>query len=237
MTTKLYLNFPKSNLRHAVFPDGETMVGRTSTCDVDVRRYLEGNLKIVSRQHFKITHNKGEGFILIDISHNGTLVNDINLSPGERRILRNGDVLKLAGDDDLMIKVTIEDDPEITETVPDPSQLVAAPEAVSSPPQSGLYFDAARAQFVVDNLPVPHEHLTKLEVTLLKYLCNNAGRLCSFDAIATQVWSDPGWAPGNNTISRAVGSLRKKLEQISPGAGEYIQNIRGQGYKVSQPPP
>jgi DNA-binding response OmpR family regulator len=79
---------------------------------------------------------------------------------------------------------------------------------------------------------VPHEQLTKLEVSLLTYLYRNIGRLCSFDDIALQVWDDPQWAPENNTISRAVTNLRKKLNDFSPGAGEYIQNIRGQGYKL-----
>ena len=97
----------------------------------------------------------------------------------------------------------------------------------------GLYFDQVNAKFTVDQTSIPHEHLTRLESSLLKYLYDNRGKLCTFDDIAMQVWSDPGWAPGNNTITRAVGNLRKKLDQISPGAADYIQNIRGQGYKVA----
>ena len=191
---------------------------------------MEGNLKTVSRQHFKVTYNKGEGFILVDISHNGTQVNNFTLAPGERRVLRDGDTIKLANDDDLTIDVAIEDDPDITETIEDPSTFF---EPEKPQPEAGLYFDPTNAQFVIDSVRVPHEHLTRLETSLLKYLYENMGRLCTFDDIAAQVWDDPGWAPSNNTISRAVGNLRKKLEQISPGAGDYIQNIRGLGYKLS----
>lgn len=224
MPTQLHLYFPQSNLHYKVTPEDETIVGRMATCDVDLTRYMKGHLKAVSRQHFKILYSKGEGFILVDISHNGTWVNNVNLARGEPRILRDGDILKLANDKNLLIEVTIEDDPDITDTIADPDTIF---------PPSALYYDQATAQFIVNNVPVPHEHLTKLETILLKYLYDNAGRLCTFDAIAAHVWRDPAWAPGNNTISRAVGNLRKKLDQISPGGGDHIQNIRGQGYKIS----
>ena len=204
-------------------------MGRMATCDIDLTRYMTGNLKAVSRQHLKIVYNKGEGFALVDISHNGTWVNDINLTRGEPRILRDGDVLKLANDKNLTINIAIDDDPDITDTIEDPATMFPPTTASTS----GLYYDDTHSQFVVNNIPIPHEHLTKLEVLLLKYLYDNAGRLCTFDAIAAHVWRDPAWAPGNNTISRAVGNLRKKLDQISPAGGDHIQNIRGQGYKIS----
>ncbi len=228
MTSKLYLHFLQTALQHIVLPEEETIVGRTSSCNVDLTRYMHGNLKAVSRQHFKISYTKGEGFILVDISHNGTQVNDTLLTSRERRILRDGDVLKLANNDDFKIKISIDDDPDITETVDDPSLLFLPKDEAGL----GFYYDSEGSQFVVNEVPVPHEHLTKLEVALLKYFYENSGGLCTFDDIALHVWSDPGWAPGNNTISRAVSNLRKKLDQVSPGAGDYIQNIRGQGYKV-----
>jgi pSer/pThr/pTyr-binding forkhead associated (FHA) protein len=229
MSAKLYLNFPQTNLRREVSPDGETIFGRTSASDIDLTGYFEGHPKTISRQHFKISYSKGEGFILVDLSLNGTRVNEVNLAPGERRILRHGDVMKLASDENLLITISIEADPDITDTIDDPARLFSTGSVESG---SGLYFDEVNSRFLVDGAPIPHEHLTRLETVLLKYLYDNRERLCTFDDIAMQVWSDPGWAPGNNTITRAVSNLRKKLDQISPGASEYIQNIRGQGYKV-----
>ena len=234
MSPKLYLRFPQSNSQYPVLPEQEVIVGRTTTCDVDLTHYLEGPLKTVSRQHFKIGYHKGEGFAILDLSHNGTQVNDISLILGEWRILRNGDVIKLANNDNFMMKVVVEADPDMTDTVVDPEMLLPP---VASEAESELYFDQTKSQFMIDRVPIPHEHLTKLEVVLLKYLCGNEGRLCSFDAIAVHVWADPGWAPENNTISRVVGNLRKKLDQISPGAGNYIHNIRGQGYKLDSKKP
>ena len=230
MSTKLYLNFPQSNLRREISPDGETIFGRTSASDVDLTHYFEGHLKTISRQHFKVSYAKGEGFVLVDLSLNGTLVNDVNVAPGERRVLRHGDVLKLANDENLVINISVEHDPDITDTIEDPAKIFPSLQAEARP---GLYFDQVNAKFIVDQTSIPHEHLTRLESSLLKYLYDNRGKLCTFDDIAMQVWSDPGWAPGNNTITRAVGNLRKKLDQISPGAADYIQNIRGQGYKVT----
>lgn len=228
MPTKLYLHFPGSNSRIEVLPYQEIIAGRMPTCDIDLTRYMEGRLQAISRQHFKIFYNKGEGFVLVDISHNGTYLNNDTFK-SERRILRNGDVLKLANDDSLIIHVSIEDDPDITETIDDPDLFF---DSLAGESKSGLYFDRTNMQFVVEGHVVPHENLTRLETELLKYLYDNTGKICLFDEIASHVWSDPAWAPGNNTISRAVGNVRKKLEQIVPGAGNYIQNIRGQGYKV-----
>jgi pSer/pThr/pTyr-binding forkhead associated (FHA) protein len=230
MPTKLYLCFPHNNLHYEILPDQEITAGRMSTCNVDLTRYLSGHLKAVSRQHFKIFYSKGEGFILVDMSHNGTAVNGQQVGRGERRILRQGDVLKLAGDENLLINVEIEDDPDITDSIDDPAAFFIPAKPAAEP---GFYFDRKNARFIVDSIPVPHEHLTRLEVALLKYFYDNFGRLCLFDAIAAQVWDDPAWAPSNNTISRAVGNLRKKLDEVSPGAGDYIQNIRGQGYLLT----
>lgn len=203
------------------------MVGRAATCDVDLTRYWQHHLSIISRQHFRISYRKGEGFIIIDTSHNGTAVNNQELVKGQPRILRDGDVITLAKTDELLIKVTIYDDPNVTDSIFDPSLLSKVRV------KSGLMFDEAAAQFVVDGRPIPHEQLTRLEASLLKYLCDNAGRLCTFDDLALNVWTDPAWTPTNNAISRAVGNVRRKLDQILPGAGDYIQNIRGQGYKVA----
>ena len=230
MPTKLYLRFLYSQLRYEIPPDQEIIAGRMSTCDINLAQYLSGHLKAVSRQHFKIFYSKGEGFVLVDISHNGTMVNNQPVGRGEHRILRHADVLKLAGDDTLIINVEIEDDPDITDTVDDPAAFFGPAKQAAG---AGFYFDQKNAQFIVDGMPIPHEHLTKLEVVLLKYFYDNLGRLCLFDDIAAHVWDDPAWAPGNNTITRAVSNLRKKLDQASPGAGDYIQNIRGQGYLLT----
>ena len=229
MSATLFLHFLQSNARYEVSSDHEVLVGRAPSCEVNLSRYFNGHLQAVSRQHFKVQYSKGEGFIIIDLSYNGTEVNGEYVPKHKSRILRDGDVIKLARSDELLINVMIDDDPDVTDAIDDPDLFFGAVEGNS---KSELYFDKHTAQFVVDGRPIPHEYLTKLDVGLLTYLCSKPGRLCSFDDIAARVWDDPGWAPENNTISRAVTNLRKKLNQFSPDAGRYIQNIRGQGYKL-----
>ena len=230
MSTKLFLHFIQANVRYAISGEAEILVGRAPSCDVDLTRYFNGTLQAVSRQHFKLLYRKLEGFAIVDVSYNGTQVNNECLTKYQPRILRDGDVITLAKDERLRIKVLIDHDPDATDAIDDPD-LVFSP--TNGNAFSGLYFDKTPEQFILDGQPIPHEHLTKLDVGLLTYFYNNKGRLCSFDDIAFHVWDDPAWVPENNTISRAVMNLRKKLNQFSTGAGDYIQNVRGQGYKLT----
>ncbi len=228
---RLYLLFPEANDPfYEVTPGQEVIVGRAGVCDLDLTHYFDSGLNVISREHFKIFYTRPAGFMIVDLSHNGTQVNDDFLTRGRPRILRSGDIIKLAKSERLRLAVKIEQDPGITDSIDDPEQLF---ETVSEV-RPGLYFDEPSARFVLDGRPVPHQHLTKVESELLRYLWLNAGRPCTFEAIAARVWNDPGGGPGsvNNTISKVVGSLRKKLNRLSPGAGEYIQNIRGQGYEL-----
>jgi pSer/pThr/pTyr-binding forkhead associated (FHA) protein len=223
------LHFLQSNARYRITADKEIFVGRAASCEVDLTRYFNGQLQAVSRQHFKLLYSKGEGFAIVDLSYNGTQVNDEPLPKQKPRILRDGDLIKLARNENLLIRVMVDDDPDVTDAIDDPELLFPL---LRNGPGAELYFDKVANQFVVNGQPIPHEFLTRLDVGLLTYLYHNTGRLCSFDEIAQHVWDDPAWAPENNTISRAITNLRKKLNQFSPGAGEYIQNIRGQGYKL-----
>ena len=229
MSAKLYLHFLQSNARFEVPSNKETLVGRAPSCDIHLSRYFDNYLQAVSRQHFKLFYQRGEGFVIVDLSYNGTYVNGNGLSKNNPRILRDGDLIKLARNEHLVIKVAIDEDPDVTDAIEDPDLFFQAGGNNVNP---NLYLDKSTAQFVVGGKPIPHEYLTKLDVGLLTYFCNNAGRLCSFDDIAAHVWDDPAWMPENNTISRAVTNLRRKLNQFSAGTGDYIQNIRGQGYKL-----
>jgi hypothetical protein len=228
LATLLFLQFPRSRAQYKVLPEKEILVGRAASCDIDLTRYFRDQLQAVSRQHFKLFYRKGEGFFIVDLSYNGTWVNNECLTKNQPRVLRNNDVITLAKSEQLLIKAVIDDDPDVTDAISDPETFFY----LNGQNGNGLSFDETTSQFVIEGQAVPHEQLTKLEVSLLTYLYRNIGRLCSFDDIALQVWDDPQWAPENNTISRAVTNLRKKLNDFSPGAGEYIQNIRGQGYKL-----
>ncbi|MDE6516584.1 MAG: FHA domain-containing protein, partial [Acetatifactor sp.] len=55
--------------------------------------------KMISRKHCKISRNNGEYYISDEGSANGTYVNRIRLSPGQRQQIKKGDIIRLADSD------------------------------------------------------------------------------------------------------------------------------------------
>jgi DNA-binding response OmpR family regulator len=77
-------------------------------------------------------------------------------------------------------------------------------------------------------------HLTLMECELLRYLVKNAGQPVSRRAILENVW---GLAEGTDTraIDNFIVRLRRYIED-RPAAPQFLQTVRGVGYKfVPQP--
>lgn len=55
--------------------------------------------KMISRKHCRISRNKGDFYISDEGSANGTYVNRIRLSPGQRQLIKKGDIIRLADSD------------------------------------------------------------------------------------------------------------------------------------------
>ena len=68
------------------------------------------------------------------------------------------------------------------------------------------------------------------EYDLLKLFMENPGRVFTRDNILSAVWGIE-FAGETRTVDVHVGTLRTKLEN----AGDYIQTIRGVGYKLEEP--
>ena len=75
-----------------------------------------------------------------------------------------------------------------------------------------------------------HIELTLKEFELLKYLVENRGHVFSRDQLLNNVWGID-YAGETRTVDVHIRHLRQKL---SDGEGEeqYIETIRGKGYKV-----
>ncbi len=74
--------------------------------------------------------------------------------------------------------------------------------------------------------------LTRKEYDLLLYFIVNRNRVLSKNAIAEHLWGDDmDMAVNHDFLYTHVKNLRKKLELA--GAGDYIKNIYGTGYKFS----
>lgn len=54
---------------------------------------------MISRRHCRISRNNGEFYISDEGSANGTYVNRVRLSPGQRQRIRKGDIIRLADSD------------------------------------------------------------------------------------------------------------------------------------------
>lgn len=229
---RLILYFPTSNASYEVEPSEEILAGLSDLCDINLRRFFGGpRIHTVSRVHFKLIYHAGSGYVIVDLfSANGTRVNNHQLPPGVQYLLRNGDFIMLAGNEDFVISV-VTDVSKATEVFGDiqPSGTHAA----HSREVVGLRYMHGLDQFVVDGVSVPHSQLSPLEHNLLRHLYNRAGRVCSYDELATQVWDyKPYDALQNNTIAKTVSNLRKKLDRLSTGSGEkYIVTVHGRGVK------
>lgn len=75
-------------------------------------------------------------------------------------------------------------------------------------------------------------HLTNIEATLLAYLMEHEGEILHPRELLVDVWQYHD-AAGASTLVRAhVSNLRRKLRDVL-GSAEYIQTIRGKGYRFT----
>lgn len=108
------------------------------------------------------------------------------------------------------------------------SPVSESPDAIA---EKGLFFDETTGNFIVDGKKMPQEDLSPTTETLFVYLYRNAGRICSLDKIIDDCW---GLEMSDDIVYQSIRRLRKKLNQISPGAGKrYIVTVPRRGYKCN----
>ena len=86
-----------------------------------------------------------------------------------------------------------------------------------------ISMDPARHEVHVDGKPV---HLTSLEFKLLRTLLQRRGRVQDRDRLLNEVWGYES-VIDTRTVDTHVRRLREKLGSV----GEYIETIRGFGYR------
>jgi len=77
--------------------------------------------------------------------------------------------------------------------------------------------------------------LTQHELSLLHTLMDNAGRVLSRDQLMEMAWGD-GYARGQKMVDVYIRQLRIKIQPHLKG-GDYLQSLRGFGYKFEYPRP
>jgi len=78
-----------------------------------------------------------------------------------------------------------------------------------------------------------HVELTAIELRLLFYLAENAGRVLSHRQILEQVWG-PEYVNNTDYVKLFIWRLRNKIE-VDPAEPRYILTERGIGYRMAAP--
>jgi two-component system phosphate regulon response regulator PhoB len=91
-----------------------------------------------------------------------------------------------------------------------------------------LQIDPAKFQVRVGKEEI---RLTALEFKLLQYLLSNRGRVATRDILLDHVWGYDA-ALTTRTVDTHIKRLREKLKK----AGDYIETIRGIGYRLKERP-
>ncbi len=86
----------------------------------------------------------------------------------------------------------------------------------------GLLLDKEAMQATLDDQPIK---LTALEFKLIEYLIENRHRVVSREELISKIWQEE---VGSKSVNMAISRLKSKLEVSQ----EYIEAIRGIGYKV-----
>lgn len=76
------------------------------------------------------------------------------------------------------------------------------------------------------------EHLTNIEATLLAYLMQHEGETLHPRDLLVDVWQYHDSAGASTLVRAHVSNLRRKLRSAT-GSSDYIQTIRGKGYRFS----
>jgi hypothetical protein len=159
----------------------------------------------VSREHARV-QREGSRLVLVDLgSTNGTFFNDERLlAPVE---LRDGDRVSI-GDVELVFH-----DPEST---------------YLETPFPTLEVDVAAGLVRVDRRIIT---LSPKEFSLLAYLHEHQGQVCSKDDIGRAVWPEYHEGVYDYQIENLVRRLRSRLEP-EPAEPQLLVTVRGRGYKL-----
>ena len=181
----------------------------------------------VSRSHVKIYYSQEkDSYILQERDSgtlNGTFIGGKRIPPGGPRVLVEGDLVGLAevdGECRVLFRFSGE------KTLP--GKPGGAKRATTRVGEGGLLVDTGARTVRLDGMEV---NLRKKEFDLLAFLYENAGKACTRNEIAPNVWREEGGIVSEETIDTNIYRIRKAIEQIRPDR-EYIKAIRNYGYRL-----
>jgi hypothetical protein len=198
--------------QHWIMEKDMIVVGRGNECDLvlDERQ--------VSRQHVRIFKEENCFYVEDLNSKNGTWLNG-NQMTGTRQ-LSDGDEIHLA----LVIRIQFIGSGATTPLPFEPPDTIGGK----------LRLDReARRVFINDTELDPP--LSLPQYRLLELLYNNAGRICTRDAVVETVWPEAlGEGVSEQAIDALVRRLRDRLAELDEET-QYIITVRGHGFRMENP--
>jgi pSer/pThr/pTyr-binding forkhead associated (FHA) protein len=199
-----------------------TVIGRSTaqyTPDIDL------NDEVVSRRHAEIIL-RGERYLVKDLdSTNGTMLDDDRILSGSEYEMKHNSKIGLGLDGETAHVVLVFKESDSTNIIArKPGKESKAAEV------AWLKVDERKKEAVVDGEAVK---LSKKEYSLLLYLYENAGQVCSRDGIIDAVWPesmDPS-AISDATVDQLIHRLREKVEP-EPGNPRRIVSKKAFGYML-----
>jgi hypothetical protein len=83
-------------------------------------------------------------------------------------------------------------------------------------------------------IPAADLGLPNLDQKLLNFLRERPGQVCTFDELLSTVWGDPSMS--KRRLDASIHRIRSKLKDVYQDDWEYIENVRGQGFKYVPAP-
>ena len=119
-------------------------------------------------------------------------------------------------------------------TLPEPRPAAPSPAAAPPPPGAGLLIGLVRVDASTHRAWVSgvELELTATEFRLLHFLASNPGKLCARGELLEKGWDLP---PTLNT--RTVDTHVKRLRQKLGDAADYVETVRGAGYRFREEAP
>lgn len=195
-------------LDSSVYPPEFALRAQESTIGRDTSCDVQVRRREVSRLHARV-ERQGPRYMLVDMgSANGTYVNGRRIS--EPHQLQSDDQIGLGSGPSLLKFV----DPHDTYV-----------------PARGLRYDDRLMVFLLDGKAI---ELTPGQAKLLLLLYRNAGRLCTRDECAQEIWGQP-YEPAQHAaaLDMLIAGLRARIRQANGGI-DLIKTRRGMGYMLEQ---
>ncbi len=178
----------------------------------------------VTRYHAEIIRERAQFFIRDLKSMNGTFRNRQPLEPEQLHRLYHQDQIQIAqcGAETFAATLLFED--------PDATHSLLAQERMPT----GVSINVDKREVWVDDKPL--HPLPPEQFRLLLLLTGTPNKVFTRDEIAQFVWTeDQPDQVSNQMIDALVYRLRKRIDEVSPGK-EYVENVRGHGYRFNPRP-